>query len=1059
MSNSNQGAELQAQSAQPSIDLATLVNLLARALPVTSSVENDAKHRPLFLYDPQKKRLRICTSGALLRLFFLKQFKEAFNSEKGKGFLQDFTAPSYGFRSRVGGTLTQGNDQKLPKAVDQLTEAIAQQLEQAIPPGVSWENFLLEDVAGEFQKLAQKVGASFRTSVASAKLFPLTFDDSTSSKRDSKGKVAKIISAIERIDTGNYFERMCKAIADELETEYGSDEDEVDEAIATLEAEYNRVESQINRFISFLNDEALSRVRLNLTFRIMEAIAQKAENSSNSDYQLLAEYVKRVNYFVELVKEEGLILDVTATYGLTTEVNFSEYIHNAKFFSSLAVWPEWKTQIFEAKQTKTDSTDTGIVREISYRFRINGNNPNTRKSAFESRLEDIQEDLEKNKDDLSPGLIKWRLAELVFLSVVVPQDPQKLTKKEFDENVNRQVEEIHKDPVAVISAILENLLQKNSLRVMDSISTGLISIIRTKGEKIISQVHRETAQQYICIKKDIVDWDRLQGAEPGTKDLLQSAASKKIEKVAWLKQIEVSSSPTVPNLLFSLKVSTELSERDLVIKGDEQSIQLQRQLSGKILQIIFVPHQSLKDENGQVNYKVSPLAPSARAWAFPTAIQVEYETRTLQLSKNDENVKQLHAAAVTAFIVLVYVCLWCILQKIRQSQATENTLFSTSILRLQDNREDDEKSGERYVYAAAQAIESMLAQEQPTRMQGMVLSNRNLKGSQEIWIKRSVFNALLSVFPIAISTDKKPEVPKVGLISYIARPCDETSQTEAKNHLILSQSYIATAIETPFSGYELKTERTRSDIIYSVDHLHRQRLIQEEVAHLQQQGCEHIILLSHAYGSRRVNRTVDYNTPLMNREFLQQLYQTFPNLTLYTMLRDVFTGTRFRKRDKGEAGFEILRVRDHTHFLNSFTEMGLRDIFPVYTFATLHVVESNEQERPQSGFCVYFLLSDSQIDYIDQTERSRQHLIDPEQNSEVHPCLLAVLRGLHFLEAERNQYTPVLDPFGWISPNTVEAAGEVPIMHSRRKGKVLLSYPAILTHIAGALRRKNHVTL
>ena len=40
-----------------------------------------------------------------------------------------------------------------------------------------------------------------------------------------------------------------------------------------------------------------------------------------------------------------------------------------------------------------------------------------------------------------------------------------------------------------------------------------------------------------------------------------------------------------------------------------------------------------------------------------------------------------------------------------------------------------------------------------------------------------------------------------------------------------------------------------------------------------------------------------------------------------------------------------------------------------------------------------------------------------------------MLRGLHFIEAERGvqkgQLLPVLDPFPWISPNTVEAAGDV----------------------------------
>lgn len=96
----------------------------------------------------------------------------------------------------------------------------------------------------------------------------------------------------------------------------------------------------------------------------------------------------------------------------------------------------------------------------------------------------------------------------------------------------------------------------------------------------------------------------------------------------------------------------------------------------------------------------------------------------------------------------------------------------------------------------------------------------------------------------------------------------------------------------------------------------------------------------------------------------------------------------------------------------------VRDIIPVYTFATLHVID--EEKRPQSGFCVYFLVSDQRVSNITWTERARQQLLDPEGNSPVHPCLVAVLRGLHFIEAERGvkggQLIPVLIPFGGSPP-------------------------------------------
>jgi hypothetical protein len=1060
MTDFNRGAELQALQQQASINLTPVVRLLADAIAL-SSPENfkNPKTRPLFWYDRTKKRLRICTSGVLRRLFSQDKFRATFDPRQGNGFLQNFSPPGYGTSRRIGSQLSPGNEQKLPPAVDQLKAAILRELEASLPPDIALTDFLLNDVTRELQNLANRIHTKFNIDISQATLFPLAFADSNVSKRDSKNQVAKIISAIERIDTGNYFERMLAAIDDQLRDEGDLDEDETDDAIESLKDEYGNSESQLRRFLNFLDDEALSRVRLDVTFRIMDAIAAKAQGHSEQNDRLLVEYVRRVNYFVEFVKEEGLNVNLTSAYGAKAEVNFLDYIHKDKFFSCLAVWAEWKTQIFEDRRQNSDTQNQEIVREISYRFRVNGQNPELGKPAFEARLEQIKECLFSQTEDssVSPYLLNWNIAELIFLGVVVPSETQKLTQEAFTQALLTLSQRVESDPKHFLKKLLEKLEQR--VNSMKRISTALMKILRTKGAKIISQVHLEMSQQYICVKKGIVEWERLKGAESGIKNLLKTGSTQTHEKVVWLREIEVDTNPTlVPSLLFSIKVSTQLSEQDLVIKDREETFNIKRCLPQQLLQVLLVPYEIPKNPenpNDQLAYKICPGTSEAKDFVFPKAIEVEYETETLQLRGNTETSKQLHAAAVTAFAVLVYCSLWCIINQIQQQSQADNFSFVTSILRLQERREDDEKSGEIYIYAATQAIEAMLAQDNPTRMQGMILAN--LKKSSAIHVKRGVFNALASVFPIQIETQQKPTVPKIGLISYIARPCDESRDRVQQNYILISQSYIATRIEAPFKGYELKTARMQSDLAYSDRDLQKQRLIREEVAYLQHHGCEHIILLSHAYGSRRVNKTVDYNTPLTNRKFLEELYENYPNLTLYTLFRDVFPGTRLRQRDRGESGFEITRASDHTHFLSSLVEdMGLRDIIPVYTFATLHAIEP--QKRPQSGFCVYFLLSDSRIGNLDWRERSRQHLIDPEQTSPVHPCLLAVLRGLHFIESEQgkrsDRYLPVLDPFGWISPNTVEAAGEVRIMHSRRQGKVLLSYSAILTHIAQVLRRR-----
>lgn len=1063
MHSQESGADIQARSPKPSIDLATIVDLLAQAIHPDSNTEQSGNHNPknrqAFVFDAEKKRLRLCTSAVLRRLFSHKNFQEAFHPARGSGFIQNLPMPAYGTRSRIGGCLTEGNAAKLPTALDRLIAAIDQAIDAALPQETSLSILLLEQPVEQFKQLAKQTGTVFKDQVNTANLVPLAFQSAETKPDPSARTVAKVISALERVDADDYFEQMYEAVSKYLE-QLSWDEDDIEAALDSLAAEQEREDSQITRFLNFLDDEALSRIRLTITFRIMQAIAENAQTVNQPGHQLLVEHISRVFNLFESAKEIGYSVDLTAHFGIAAEFDLLDYLSKATFYSCLPVWAEWKTQIFEEKVTNQTATSYGVVREVSYRFRVNGQNPELGKPAFEARLDQIEEDLLTNEETslLQSGTICRRLAQLIFLSVVVPNDGGvSVAKESLADSVKQLLETIKSGGKVAVSQVIQDL--RIRAKSMESIATALISILRTKSQKIIYQVQRHSSPQFICVKRSIIQWSRLEGAEAGVRDLLVGPQQRSREQVEWFKHIEICDRPETPGLLFSVKVNTELSEYNLSIQGNTHSIQAQRLLSKQLLQICWVPHCSQKEENGQWTYKVSQTALTAREWVLPAAIQVEYDVGTLKrrADKKAEESNQYHAAAVAAFVVLVYCCLWRIIQRLKQSGDSASAEFTTLMLRLQEiGKESDERSGDSYVYAAAQALEAILAENTSIRMQGVVL--KNLTRSDSKYIKSGILNALLSAFPLAISTPNPPTVPKIGLISYAIRPCDEmTSLSEdEKGYLFITQSYVATAFHQPFSGYELKMERMQFDVVDSPQQLKKQRLVQEEIGYLKAKGCKHIILLSHAYGGRRINRAADYNSHLTNKEFLEEVFQTFPDLTIYTMLRDVFPATRLHKRDAREAAFEILRAGDHTNFLQSVEKVRVRDVIPVYTFATLFAIQ--EQQRPQSGFCVYFLVSDQRVSNIDWTERARQHLVNPEQQSSVHPCLIAMLRGLHFIEAERGvvkgQLIPVLDPFSWISPTTTEAAGEVEVLHTRRKGRVLLSYPALLSHVSQVLHRR-----
>jgi hypothetical protein len=180
------------------------------------------------------------------------------------------------------------------------------------------------------------------------------------------------------------------------------------------------------------------------------------------------------------------------------------------------------------------------------------------------------------------------------------------------------------------------------------------------------------------------------------------------------------------------------------------------------------------------------------------------------------------------------------------------------------------------------------------------------------------------------------------------------------------------------------------------------------------------------------------------------------------LYREVFPATRLHLRTRyRESGFEALRLADHQEFAIDPADTLLKQLLPIYTFATLSIVGTDEASRPQSGFCTYFLDTDYQVRNVEWREQSRANLVGV--NPGARASLIAVLRGLHFLEAELQPEgalrRAVLDPFAWISPDTCETAGEfqaVGNVHGRPNGRVLLSLPALLSHVTDALHGRDN---
>lgn len=232
----------------------------------------------------------------------------------------------------------------------------------------------------------------------------------------------------------------------------------------------------------------------------------------------------------------------------------------------------------------------------------------------------------------------------------------------------------------------------------------------------------------------------------------------------------------------------------------------------------------------------------------------------------------------------------------------------------------------------------------------------------------------------------------------------------------------------------------------------------EEIARLYADGCRHIMLLWNHFGARRIGRGANRHAPHANRRFLGRLARDFPDATIYALSLDVFQATRVtnRKDLTGRYAFEVSRVREHEAFWDG-AESNLRDeLIAFYTFATLSVV-GDEQRRPQSGFCTYLLESSAGAgDDLEWSLAAQTNLLGQNRDPALRDMLLAVLRGMHYLHAEREpkngQLRPCLAPHHWSDLGSAEAAGELVVMRSRRRGDVVLSLPAVLARVGAVLR-------
>lgn len=1057
------GSAVRASSAVPAVCLARLLDCLADALAPAEGRKSGSQ--PLFAFDGA--RLTVHIPSVIRRLHNSEKFQSAFVAAHGSAFARNLRLPPFGTTARMGGKLAE-DPGALAKAVSKLRNRTAHELDSALQ-GADLSGLVMESVQAALAQMAQTMRTAMPENPGSAPIVPLSFGEPSRNPGDGAlpHPVARVLTAVETIEDGDLIGALCSGVRSYLRTR-DMDEEDIEDACREIRTRAAQAGSQEARFIEFLEDEALARVRLQVTMELMQAVA----DSSASDG--LKEYVARVRacygLFASPQARAFLELNPSADYGQASVSDFGEHLRKALFYNCLPLWAQGSAQLYEDR--RATATGLHIVREVSYRFRVNGTNPETRQSAFLSRLRLLSERLglvwpelaapaqEPCEQPVGEGQVTAPasghvgsrpvardVAELVFLYLVIPGASERLEGMDLPARAELIQRHLRKTPRKTLQLMLERLHSCSAT--MDRLARELIAQMRRKGERIVLQAARALHRYTVSVHRGVIDWEALHSLLPGSGLLISNALGH--EHTLWFKHLSVTSEPVVAASLASFVVKTELTERPLHVRQAARTLPMLRTLTQPMVAMRMIPVARQPKEQCWSRHGAL-----SDAFAAPCGVDILYDCQSLQMPGNaaDEDRLDKRAARIAATTAVLYIALWEVQKRVRA--VTPGACIS--LLRLQDmgrspDGEEDARDPNTIIYAISHALERALAREGPIKLQGMTIGARSTGDPR--WKISGTLKALVGGRPLQMAADGS--LQRAALITYATRPSDShPSFAGADGHLCMSRTYVWER-----SGEEHATLRThgmRSHVIERTEDFGRLQPVFEEISRLRSEGFQHILLLSHHFGTRHIGRAAERHAPHGTLGFLEAVHQSFPDLFLYPLRRDVVPAMRLRLRESAEAGFEVLQFHDHQRMYSIRpSERDSRSVLPIYTFATLAMVTGDDPGRPQSGFCTYFLDQEARLQDLHTAKTAEMNILGLGSGDSVRASLVSILRGVHFLESEKaptkRTLLPVLDPFDWVSPPRNAAAGEVQVFGARRKGKVLLSLPALLAHVTHVLHK------
>ncbi len=347
------GASVSARARTPSVDLASLSELLAAAIPTKDNAAGADSFSLLHL-DHEANRLRVNLRGILQRLYRQPGFTSVMKAGDSSGFLRDIEFPPKYCTAKLGGKLLPGSEVATTAGIKKLQSIISKEIDASCSDA-DIRALVSSDIQTLRGTIAKRLQVSIPTPPESAHITSIGFASPDRKTAEREKDIARLLTAIETIEGRDWLEKMLAGVRRQFVSNDIPGE-EIDGIIDTLRAQRHQPGSQIRRFLDFLDDEALARVRLQVTFKLMEAVA--AQSSIDS----LRIYVERVNACFSLfggADGQALLLDASSVYGQRNSSDLSNYLRKALFYGALP-----KKKPFSRKGSDLLAEEEGFILSI-----------------------------------------------------------------------------------------------------------------------------------------------------------------------------------------------------------------------------------------------------------------------------------------------------------------------------------------------------------------------------------------------------------------------------------------------------------------------------------------------------------------------------------------------------------------------------------------------------------------------------------------------------------------------------------------------------------------------